>query len=87
MAAPDAESHPTAVRPLSFGRRVQIAASGALIVLGLVFYVSWGIRYGGWLDNGVYAVTIVLLLFGLVGLWLTMPTPTVVAPPTAPPTR
>jgi hypothetical protein len=55
-----------------------------LVVLAAMFYLWWGLFYGAWLDNGVYAVAIVLLLFGLSGMWLAMPNPP--APP-PPPTR
>ena len=46
------------------------------------FYVWWGVAFGVWIDNGVYAVTITLLLFGLAGMWLVLPNPP--APPPAP---
>jgi hypothetical protein len=46
-----------------------------LLVLGIVFYLWWGFSYGGWLDNGVYAVTITLVLFGLAGMLVTAPKP------------
>jgi len=41
----------------------------ALIVLiaGLLFYVSWGVRYNVWTDIGIYSITIVLVLSGLLG--------------------
>ncbi len=82
MAATADEARP---RPLPLLRRVQLGFFALLVVLAGVFYVVWGLRYGGWLDNGVYAVTIVLLLFGLSGLWLTMPSPPAPAPPSARP--
>ena len=86
MASDEADA--TAMAParsvaeLPLVRRVQFWASGALVVLALVFYLSWGFAYGIWLDNGVYAVAIVLLLFGLAGMWLTTPNPPAPAPPT-----
>ena len=41
----------------------------ALIVLivGVLFYISWGLRYGVWVDIGIYSITIVLVLGGLLG--------------------
>jgi hypothetical protein len=41
----------------------------ALIVLiaGLLLYISWGLRYGVWADIGIYSITIVLVLGGLLG--------------------
>lgn len=76
---PDAGETPAGV-PLH--RRLTFAAFAGLVVLAAVFYFWWGIAYGRWLDNGVYAVAIVLLLFGLSGMWLVTPNPPV--PATAP---
>lgn len=56
---------------------------GALIVLAVVFYLWWGLAFGVWVDNGVYAVVITLLLFGLAGLWLFWPEPPAASPPAA----
>jgi hypothetical protein len=41
----------------------------ALIVLigGLLLYITWGFRYGVWADIGIYSITIVLVLGGLLG--------------------
>jgi len=46
----------------------------ALIVLiaGLLFYISWGLRYGVWVDIGIYSITIVLVFAGLVGAILSL---------------
>jgi hypothetical protein len=46
----------------------------ALIVLiaGLLFYISWGLRYGVWADIGIYSITIVLVLGGLIGALLSL---------------
>ena len=41
-----------------------------LTVLGILFYFVWGVAYGGWFDIGVYSITILLLGFGLVGIFL-----------------
>jgi len=41
-----------------------------LLIIGVVFYISWGILYDGWFDRGVYAVTIVLVGFGVTGVLL-----------------
>ncbi len=56
---------------------------GALVVLAVVFYLWWGLVYGVWLDNGVYAVVVTLLLFGAAGLWLFWPEPPAASPPAA----
>ena len=46
----------------------------ALIVLivGFLFYISWGLRYGVWVDVGIYSITIVLVLGGLLGAILSL---------------
>ena len=41
-----------------------------LTLLGVLFYAIWGVAYGGWFDIGVYSITILLLGFGLVGIYL-----------------
>ena len=41
-----------------------------LILLGILFYFSWGFAYGGWFDIGVYSITVLLIGFGLVGIFL-----------------
>jgi hypothetical protein len=39
-------------------------------MFGLGLYFGWGILFGVWLDVGVYAVSILLIGFGLVGMLL-----------------
>lgn len=41
-----------------------------LTILGILFYLVWGIAYSGWFDIGVYSITIILMGFGLVGIFL-----------------
>jgi hypothetical protein len=41
-----------------------------LTFLGVLFYMVWGAAYGGWTDIGVYSITIILLGFGIVGMFL-----------------
>ncbi len=43
---------------------------GLLAALGITFYTSWSIMYGTWFDVGVYAVTILMVGFGLIGFLL-----------------
>lgn len=64
-------------RHMSLPRRIQFWLFAGLVVLAAAFYVWWGLSYDVWLDNGVYAVAIVLLLFGLTGMWLSLPNPPV----------
>jgi len=63
------------VRGLSLTRKVSFWGFATLVVLAVAFYVWWGVAFGVWIDNGVYAVTITLLLFGLAGMWLVLPNP------------
>ncbi|HWR27629.1 MAG TPA: hypothetical protein VN377_04245 [Candidatus Thermoplasmatota archaeon] len=46
----------------------------ALIVLiaGLLLYITWGLRYNVWADIGIYSITIVLVLGGLLGAILSL---------------
>lgn len=66
---------------LPLARRVQFFGFASLLVLAVAFYVWWGLQFGTWLDNGVYAVVIVLALFGLAGMWLVLPNPPVTTVP------
>jgi len=34
------------------------------MMVGLMFYLSWGILYTGWVDPGVYSVFAALFTFG-----------------------
>jgi type VI protein secretion system component VasF len=72
---------PTRFREMSLSRRVSFWGFAALVVLAVGFYVWWGVAFGVWIDNGVYAVVITLLLFGLAGMWLVLPNPPITAPP------
>ena len=72
---PEPESSFALLARSPLARRVVFWSFAALVCLGVGFYVWWGLLYDGWLDNGVYAVTIVLVLFGLAGMWLMLPNP------------
>ena len=41
-----------------------------LLIVGLLFYILWGLRYNIWMDVGVYSLTIILVLAGLFGMIL-----------------
>ena len=43
-----------------------------LLLAGILFYVYWGIRFGVWIDIGIYSITIVFVLGGLLGTILTL---------------
>jgi len=56
-------------------RKVAAAFYFFLILLGILFYFGWGLIYGTWdlwrTENvGVYAVTLVLIGFGVTGFLL-----------------
>ena len=72
---PDATSEGLPLRRLPLARQVQFFLFAALVVVGVAFYVGWGVAYGVWLDNGLYAVVATLVLLGLAGMWLSMPNP------------
>ncbi|MGI0071454.1 MAG: hypothetical protein ACRECT_05245 [Thermoplasmata archaeon] len=72
---------PTRFREMSLSRRLSFGGFAALVVAAVAFYVWWGVSFGVWIDNGVYAVVITMLLFGLAGMWLVLPNPPVSAPP------
>ena len=69
------------VSELPFHRRLQFWGFAALLLLGVVFYLWWGFTFDVWIDNGVYAVVSVLVLFGLAGMWLTTPNPPLTTAP------
>lgn len=82
MAGNPASAHEaTRLREMPLARKVTFWGFATLVVLGVAFYLWWGLTYNVWIDNGVYAVTITLLAFGLAGMWLVLPTP---LPPTNP---
>lgn len=75
-AEPTAPSPPPpSYRGMSTSRKFSFWSFAVLVILGVAFYVWWGVAFGVWIDNGVYAVTITLLLFGLAGMWLVLPNP------------
>ena len=43
-----------------------------IFLIGIIFYVSWGIGYGVWADVGIYSITIFLVLGGLLGTIITL---------------
>ena len=56
-------------------RKFMMAFYSLLLILGLIIYFSWGIMYGTWnvfdrSNLGIYAITVVLCGFGLIGILL-----------------
>jgi hypothetical protein len=46
--------------------------SGLLFLAGIGFYIFWGIRFGVWADIGIYSVSIVFILGGIIGTLLSL---------------
>ena len=42
------------------------------IIAGLGFYIYWGSKYGIWYDIGIYSITIVFVLPGVIGTILSL---------------
>ena len=42
------------------------------ILAGLAFYIIWGTRFGVWYDIGIYSITIVFVLSGIIGFILSL---------------
>lgn len=51
---------------------VKTIISMFVLLLGIIFYFAWNVKYGAWTDIGIYSVTIVLIGFGIAGLLLSM---------------
>ena len=47
-------------------------ASILSLLAGILFYIYWGTRYGVWYDIGIYSIVIVLVMFGIIGILLTL---------------
>jgi hypothetical protein len=74
----DAANAPApSIADMPLARRVTFLAFASMVVLAAGLYVWWGVSFGVWIDNGLYAVVITLALFGLAGMWLMMPNPPV----------
>ncbi len=52
------------------GNYVMQYLSFALLLGAVVFYVGWSIAYGDWNDIGLYSLSIILILFGIMGIVL-----------------
>ncbi len=39
-----------------------------LLFIGIAFYLSWSILYNAWTDIGLYSFTVVLVVFGVLGI-------------------
>jgi hypothetical protein len=44
-----------------------------LLIAGILFYISWVIRFpNAWADIGIYSITIIFTLSGLLGILITL---------------
>lgn len=43
-----------------------------MLLAGIIHYIYWGSRYNVWDDIGIYALTIVLVLPGIIGLIISL---------------
>ena len=43
-----------------------------MLIAGIIFYIGWSLHYDAWTNIGVYSLTIVLVVFGFLGLLLFM---------------
>jgi hypothetical protein len=43
-----------------------------MLIVGIIFYIGWSLRYDAWTNLGVYSFTIVFVVFGLLGLLLSI---------------
>ncbi len=73
--APPSGPAPPTLRDLPLARQASFWGFAILFVLAIAFYLWWGLSFGVWIDNGVYAVVATLAGFGLAGMWLCLPTP------------
>jgi hypothetical protein len=60
----------------AFPKMIEMGISVLLLISGIALYVAWGIWYNGWnfFDPNfiaLYALVIVLVLFGIFGILLT----------------
>jgi len=42
------------------------------LLAGLLLWISWGITYGIWYDIGIYSISIVFILSGIIGLIISL---------------
>jgi len=43
-----------------------------LLLSGLIHWLYWGVRYGVWTDIGIYSLTVVLVLSGILGILISL---------------
>ena len=55
-------------------KKINTKTAFSLIVLlvGIIFYIGWSVTFDKWTDVGVYALSIVLIAFGGLGIILSL---------------
>jgi len=43
-----------------------------VLLAGILIYIYWGTRYGVWYDIGIYSLTIVFVIPGIIGILLSL---------------
>ncbi|HEC94671.1 MAG TPA: hypothetical protein ENI45_01735 [Thermoplasmatales archaeon] len=43
-----------------------------VLACGLIFYVGWSSMYNAWTDIGVYSVSIIFILLGILGILISL---------------
>lgn len=43
-----------------------------ILLSGIGLYIYWGVRFGVWYDIGIYSITSVLVISGIVGILLSL---------------
>ena len=62
-------------REIEIPNNIMMLFYASFLALGIVIYISWGLMYGSWnifarTNLGIYATTVILCGFGLVGMML-----------------
>jgi hypothetical protein len=50
--------------------KIKVIFALLVLIAGLVLYIGWAAMYNAWTDVGLYATSIPLIGFGLVGIFL-----------------
>ncbi len=48
----------------------KLVFSAFLIVLGIIYYIGWGLSYNVWADIGIYSPVAILISTGILGIIL-----------------
>ena len=58
-----------------FPKKILASISAGIVALGIAIYVGWGMMYNSWNlfdweNSGIYALTVVLVTGGIIGIFL-----------------